>query len=105
LKDKKGKALKEEEKDGKRSVFGFVSYVMDPVTFKSKSKGFSVNLVTDLSVTSLLTLSLHGNHPSHIHLMTSPFPKIPVLLVTSSLGYNKWLYDIKVFEHIVNDLL
>ena len=75
---------KEEDKDDGHSVFGFVMYVD--------------------SITSLVLSTLHGNHPSHGHSTTSPFPGNPVLPVTSSSGRNRWLYDTGVSDHITNDL-
>jgi hypothetical protein len=78
---------------------------MDLVTSKLKSKGFNVNSITDSSITSLSILSFHDSYPSHIHSITFPSFKIPILLVTSSSGHNRWLYDTRVFKHVANDLL
>ena len=108
--DKKGKTSKEEDKDEDRDVFGFVSVALDPTTLTSdvisdisKNRGFS-NCVTDSSVTSLLTLSLHDDHSSHIHSTPSSSLVTPVTPVTSSTGRNRWLYDTGASEHVANDL-
>jgi hypothetical protein len=96
--------LKEEDKDNKWSVFGFVSYIINLVTFKSKSKAFNVDSIINSLITSLLTLSLYNNHSFYSHLTTSPSYNTLVLLVITSSNRNKWLYDTRVSEHVINDL-
>ena len=78
--------LKEKDKDNKRSVFGFVLYIINPITFKLKGKGFNINLIINLLITLLLIYLLHGNHLSYIHLMTSLSFKIFILLITFNLN-------------------
>jgi hypothetical protein len=96
--------LKEEDKDNKWSVFGFILYIIDLVTFKSKNRAFSVDFVIDLSITLLLILSFHGNRSFYSHSTTSPSYNTLILFVITSSSRNKWLYDIRVSKHVINDL-
>jgi hypothetical protein len=108
--DKKGKTSKEEDKDEDRDVFGFIFITFDLITLTSdvisdisKNKGFS-NYVMDLSVTSLLTLSLHDDYSSYIYLTPSSSFVTFITLVMSSTGRNRWLYDTGASKHVANDL-
>ena len=78
--------LKEENKDNKRFIFKFILYIINLITFKLKGKGFNINLIINLLIILLLMYSLHGNHLSYIHLMTSLSFKIFILLITFNLN-------------------
>ena len=81
--------LKEEKKDNKRFVFGFVLYIINPITFKLKNKGFNIDLIINSLITLLLTFSLYNNHLFYIHLITFLSFKILILLITFNSSYNK----------------
>jgi hypothetical protein len=45
------------------------------------------------------------NNPFYNYSSSSPFYKIPIILITLNISRNKWLYNINTFKYIINNLL